>query len=63
MSAPTDDTTRDLLALDYNGWLFRQHSTKEQAQLRPSSRSRVAEDTPEPPLSTLEIGRPKRQAS
>jgi acetyltransferase-like isoleucine patch superfamily enzyme len=36
MSDPTDQTTRDPLALDYNGWLFWQHATPEQrqAQLR-----------------------------
>jgi acetyltransferase-like isoleucine patch superfamily enzyme len=36
MSNPTDETTRDPLALDYNGWLFWQHATPEQqqAQLR-----------------------------
>lgn len=36
MSTPTDDTPRDPLALDYNGWMFWQHATPEQqqAQLR-----------------------------
>ncbi|GAB4004826.1 hypothetical protein GCM10029992_50940 [Glycomyces albus] len=36
MSDSTDHTARDPLAMDYNGWLFWQHSTPEQrrAQMR-----------------------------
>ncbi|RRS01361.1 acyltransferase [Glycomyces terrestris] len=32
MSDPTDHTTRDPLALDYNGWMFWQHATPQQQE-------------------------------